>query len=340
MKLVWVWLLLLAPQRVAADDEARPRRKRRRARRQQAAVPAVPAAYDEGACPFHRSGASAKELSAYGHELERDGRQAEALRCYALAVRTSPREETGWIDLAVARQHEEPSLALRLYEHGLSLNPTAFHYDQLGVMLRSASRQEEAVKRFVQAARLAPRDEKPLFNLGGSHEALGRLDEALHAYRGALALDHKTNEARIHNNIGNVLAYQRKWREALLSYHEAEEADEDFPETQQNLANALEALERREEAASQLERAARLLPEQARTLRQRRDELLEQVAKRATDRRQAERREEVNKRDGHLTKEQRQERFSQVIAACGMDKACMRRVLQQEDAKEGDLVVF
>ena len=46
----------------------------------------------------------------------------------------------------MARQHEEPSLALRLYEHGLSLKPSAFHYDQLGVMLRSASRQDEAVK--------------------------------------------------------------------------------------------------------------------------------------------------------------------------------------------------
>ena len=77
---------------------------------------------------------------------------------------------------------------------------------------------------------------------------LGRLDEALHAYRGALALDYKTNEARIHNNIGNVLAYQRKWREALLSYHEAEEADPDFPETHYNLAHVLLSYKRLEEA--------------------------------------------------------------------------------------------
>ena len=32
--------------------------------------------------------------------------------------------------------------------------------------------------------------------------------------------------------------------------------------------------------------------------------------------------------------------FQQVVGACGMDKECMKRALRQEDAKEGDLVVF
>ena len=56
--------------------------------------------------------------------------------------------------------------------------------------------------------------------------------------------------------------------------------------------------------------------------------------------RAVERREQVNKRDGHLSKEQRVQRFQEVIGACGMDKQCMKRALNQEDAQEGDMVVF
>ena len=48
----------------------------------------------------------------------------------------------------------------------------------------------------------------------------------------------------------------------------------------------------------------------------------------------------MDKRDGHLTREQRVERFQQVVGVCGMDKECMKQVLGQEDAKEDDLVVF
>ena len=155
-----------------------------------------------------------------------------------LAVRTSPQKAQGWLDIAVARQYADPAQALSLYAHGVSLDPTSFHYNSLGVMLRQNGRQDEAAHRFIQASRLAPRDADPLFNLGGSRDAEKRYTESLHAYRGALERD-KKNEARIHNNIGNVLSYQHKWPEALLAYREAEEADEDFPETHQNLGHVL-----------------------------------------------------------------------------------------------------
>ena len=48
------------------------------------------------------------------------------------------------------------------------------------------------------------------------------------------------------------------------------------------------------------------------------------------------------KRDGHLSKEQRQERMQQVIGHCGAgDKQCMREMLgQAEGATEEDAVRF
>ena len=49
---------------------------------------------------------------------------------------------------------------------------------------------------------------------------------------------------------------------------------------------------------------------------------------------------QVERRDGHLTKDQRVKRFQEVVGACGMDKECMRRVLGQTDAQEGDAVIF
>ena len=320
-----------------------PKSKRKKKHRTTVAVPAVPSEYyeGEGGCPYHRSAADAtpSDLSEFSHELERDGRQPEALRCYAAAIKGHPSDAKGWYDLAVARQYADPPVALRFYAHGLTLSPTSFHYNQLGVMLRVAERQSEAVVRFTQAARMAPVDADPLFNLGGSHEALSRHTEALHAYRGALERERK-NEARIQNNIGNVLGRLNRWDEALLAYGEAEEADPDFVETHQNLAHVFGELKRYDEADRHLADAARLLPAEAANISARREELRTKREERAKLQRQDERRDEINKRDGHLTREQRVKRFEQVVSLCGMDKACMKKVLQQEDAKADDLVVF
>jgi tetratricopeptide (TPR) repeat protein len=338
----FILLLIL----VHTGDSA-PSSKKRRKKRQRSTVPVVPSQYydqsedGKGSCPYHlpASQTSVHELSEFGHELERDGRQPEAIRCYAEAVHVQPQTARGWFDLAVAHQHSHPEQALRFYQHGVSLEPSAFHYNQLGVMLRIAARHEEAATRFTQSARLAPKDADALFNLGGTHETLSHHSEALHAYRAALDCEHK-NEARIHNNMGNVLGRIERWPEALSNYREALDADPDFPETQQNLAHVMEQLNRLDEAVTHLEAAARLLPEQAANLTARRIALIEKRDEKRKTQRAVERREEVNKRDGHLSKEQRVQRFQEVVSACGMDKQCMKRALNQEDAQEGDMVVF
>ena len=133
-------------------------------------------------CPFHRDKAEAEELSQFGHELERDGRQPEALRCYAKAIRSSPAEAVGWYDLAIARQHVDPPQAVRFYRQGLALKPADHEsYNQMGVLLRTNGRQEEAVRHFRVASRLRPTDADSFFHLGGSHDMLERHSEALWA---------------------------------------------------------------------------------------------------------------------------------------------------------------
>ena len=171
-------------------------------------------------------------------------------------------------------------------------------------------------------------------------DALGRDAKALHVYRSALDVERK-NEARIQNNIGNVLARMQRWKDSIAAYHEAEEADPDFPETQQTLAHVFEQMNRHEEAARHLEHAARLLPVNAANFSARSEALRQKAEDQRKAKRAQERRDEIDKRDGFLSREQRVERFQQVVGMCGMDnKECIKRALGQEDAREDDLIVF
>ena len=137
--------------------------KKKKRRRAGAAPTKVPLELESG-CPFWRDEADAKELSEYGHELERDGRKAEALPCYVRAMRTSPSEPIGYLDLAVAKQYDDPSFAMKLYRQGVLLKPT-YHdvHNQFGILLRTNGRQEEATRQFISASRLRPNDADAFF---------------------------------------------------------------------------------------------------------------------------------------------------------------------------------
>ena len=120
----------------SAADEKRRRRKK-------GAAPSIPAQLADG-CPYHKhtTTVTSDELSEFGHELERDGRQPEAVACYALAIRNHPSKAIGWFDLATAWQYSDRANALKYYAHGLKLQPAdGFRYSQLGVLLRAAEHQ-------------------------------------------------------------------------------------------------------------------------------------------------------------------------------------------------------
>ena len=149
---------------LAASAAAKKKRK--------TSVPKLPAdlASAEG-CPLHKDSAPAGELSEFGRVLEKDGRMPEAERCYALAIKSSPKAGIGWFDLATARQVSDPKLAVRYWRHALRLQPSSEAYAKFGVLLRTSDRQKEAVHAFRAAVRTAPNDADPLFHLGGSLEA-------------------------------------------------------------------------------------------------------------------------------------------------------------------------
>ena len=219
-------------------------------------------------CPYHKhtTTVSSDELSEFGHELERDGRQPEAVACYALAIRNHPSKAIGWFDLATAWQYSDRANALKYYAHGLKLQPAdGFRYSQLGVLLRAAERGE-AVRRFEQAVRLLPDDADAYFHLGvaraaraaGGRAARLPLGAGRRAQeRGADPEQHR-QRARPPRPLGRRLG--------RVPRGEAE-ADPELAETQFNLAHVHTSLGRLDEAERHVRAAQRLSPADRRATR-------------------------------------------------------------------------
>jgi predicted O-linked N-acetylglucosamine transferase (SPINDLY family) len=98
-------------------------------------------------------------------------------------------------------------------------------------------------------------------NLGEAYRAMGRLDEAITAYRHALALN--ANIPVAHNNLGIALVAQGHFDGAIAAYHRALELQPDYAEAHNNLGIALKELGRHDEAIASYRRALELKPDYA-----------------------------------------------------------------------------
>src|SRR6476620_8167114 len=81
------------------------------------------------------------------------------------------------------------------------------HYN-LGFLLRSAGKQEEAARQFLQVIRYRPEYAEAHMNLGMSYTARGLFDEAERAYEDAIALKPNLPEAQY--NVGVFYELHRK----------------------------------------------------------------------------------------------------------------------------------
>jgi predicted O-linked N-acetylglucosamine transferase (SPINDLY family) len=89
----------------------------------------------------------------------------------------------------------------------------------------------------------------------------GKLDEAVTSYREAIALD--SQNATLHNDLGNVQAVQGKLKDAIASYQKALEIWPDYVEANNNLANLHQMTGNLEDAAARYEKAIQLRPDYA-----------------------------------------------------------------------------
>ena len=112
------------------------------------------------------------------------------------------------------------------------------HYN-LGLILATAGRHEEAVSHFRRTAELSPSDgDAPCF-LGISLAALRRSDEALDSLR--RAVDLKPDNARAHLHLGHTLRRRRQFEESVASYRRAAQLTPDDPAIHFRLGQVLKA---------------------------------------------------------------------------------------------------
>ncbi len=141
------------------------------------------------------------------------------------------------------------------------VNPRAWYL--LGRTQYNEDRAVAAERSFQHVLALHPQDVRAEYNLGLVEEKLQRPQEALTAYRTAIEWQRgwSKQDAQPYLDLGILLLSQGNANEALSALREAVRYSPDNPLAQQELGQALEALQRFDEALQALQRAISLAPE-------------------------------------------------------------------------------
>ena len=126
----------------------------------------------------------------------------------------------------------------------------------LGVMAHDAGQAPLAQEHFVRAAKLAPTNHVYRNAEGEAYLAVGRVDDALHCFRAAIAA--RPTYERAHNNLGRALHTAGDLTEAVAAFSEALRLRPAYPTAHNNLGAALLMLRRTNEAADHFRAALRL----------------------------------------------------------------------------------
>jgi tetratricopeptide (TPR) repeat protein len=113
--------------------------------------------------------------------------------------------------------------------------------DDFGYALLQLGRAPEAEKYLRIALAQDPNDPAANSNLGNALQQQGRMEEALAAYRQALAVPGGATRPESHNDYGVALARAGRIEEAIAQFREAVRLDPGYQAAQQNLAKALQS---------------------------------------------------------------------------------------------------
>ena len=163
------------------------------------------------------------------------------------------------IVLATAGRFQE---AIGEYEQALRSTPDdAWIHLNLGVALYQAGQMSAAIGHYEQALRIKPDFADAHYNLGIALNDQGKVPEAIGQWEEALRI--KPDFDKVHNNWGVTLMRLGRVQEAVGHYEEAVSINPDFAVAHNNLGSALLKLGQVPEAIGHYEQALRLKPDLA-----------------------------------------------------------------------------
>jgi tetratricopeptide (TPR) repeat protein len=135
----------------------------------------------------------------------------------------------------------------------------------LGRTKYNEKRFDEAVRAFTECMKLDAKNVKAADNLGLAYEGLGKTEEALAAYRNAVALDAAAPSRSLgpYLNLGTLLAENARASEALPYLEQAVQIAPGDARAHRELGKADLALNRLDDAKRELEKTVALEPESA-----------------------------------------------------------------------------
>ena len=165
----------------------------------------------------------------------------------------------GWKLLGGTLQMQDKD-ALPAFQKAADLMPAdpEAHYN-LGVVLKSAGRLEEAAASYRRAVKLKPDYAEAHSNLGNILNDLGQHTEAIASYRHALKI--RPDDADAHNNLGTALKDLGQLDDAIANYRRAVALKPGFVLAHYNLGNALKGLGQLDAAVTSYRRAIEIKPD-------------------------------------------------------------------------------
>ncbi|MGS0892691.1 tetratricopeptide repeat protein [Burkholderia stagnalis] len=166
-------------------------------------------------------------------------------------------EGLGALLMSQARLPEAEALCRQQIEFVRPLR--APHHHRFGKVLEALGRLDDAEHAFGQALLIEPRHADALNDLGNVLRRLGRQAEAELAYRLAIAV--RADHAHAHANLGAILVDMQRLPEAETASRQAIALCPDHPEAHYNLGVALQNLDRLSEAEAAYRDAIRCRPD-------------------------------------------------------------------------------
>jgi tetratricopeptide (TPR) repeat protein len=144
----------------------------------------------------------------------------------------------------------ETDRALEWLQAAIRANPDFYNaHGQLGLALMAKGDPEGALAAFERGRVLAPDKARFTYLVGIASQALGRWEDARHAYIEALRLNLNPEAAEAHMNLGAIDQQAGRWDNALIEYQAAYRLNPNLPEVTYGMGQIFQHQGRLDDAA-------------------------------------------------------------------------------------------